>query len=99
MPAQSSSMVVSFGRYLSYGWEQRKVLSASTTFQWLSEKCPSLGSDENTGRHTCRYRGDGDEGSTLRAASFAYETKRREHKNRAKPVTDRTQRFDLPMAF
>src|SRR5262244_1839402 len=62
-------------------------------------ECSSVVSDENKGRHTCRTGGDGGEGSTLRAASFAYETKRREHKTRAKPVTDRTQRFDLPMAF
>src|SRR5262249_30923270 len=99
MLEQSSSMAVSFGRYLSCGRKQRKLLFTSTTFQWLSGKCPSLVSDE---KHRAAYlpvQGDGGEGSTLRAACFAYETKRREHKNRAKPVTDRTQRFDLPMAF
>ena len=36
-------------------------------------------------------KGGWDEGSTLRAWSFAYETKRREHKNLAKPVTDRRE--------
>src|SRR5262245_37904671 len=76
MPAQSSSMVASFGRYLSRAREQRKLLFTSTTFQWLSGKCPSLVSDENTGRPTYRPRGGWDEGSTLGAAFSAYETKR-----------------------
>src|SRR5215470_18959280 len=39
-------------------------------------ECSSVVSDENKGRHTCRYRGDGDEGSTLGATFFAYKTKR-----------------------
>src|SRR5215467_4817355 len=33
--------------------------------------CPSLVSDETTGRHTCRYKGDEGEGSTLGAVFFA----------------------------
>jgi hypothetical protein len=39
-------------------------------------ECPSIVSSENTGRHTCPYRGDGSEGFTLGAAFFAYKTKR-----------------------
>jgi len=73
--AQSSSTVVSFGRYLSRAREQRKLLFTSTTFQWLSGTQVLL-SDENTGRHTCRYRGDGGEGSTLGAVFFAYKNKK-----------------------
>src|SRR5215471_8960898 len=42
---------------------------------WLSGKCPSVVSDENTGRPTCRYRGDGGEGSTPEAVCSAYKTK------------------------
>ena len=33
-------------------------------------------SDENKGRHTCRYRGDGDEGSILRPKFFAHKNKK-----------------------
>src|SRR5262247_2436007 len=43
----------------------------------FSVNCSSVVSDENTGRHTCRYRGDGDEGSILGAGFFAHKTKRR----------------------
>src|SRR5215470_3983975 len=64
------------GPYLSRGGEQRKVLSTSTTFQWLSGKCLSLVSDENTGRPTCRYRGNRGKGLIVGAAFFAYKTKR-----------------------
>jgi len=39
-------------------------------------ECPSLVSDENTRRHTCRYRGDESDEPTLRAAFLAYENKK-----------------------
>src|SRR5215472_370500 len=42
--------------------EAGKALFTSTTSQWLSGKCPSLVSDENTGRHPCRPEGDGGDG-------------------------------------
>src|SRR4029077_496442 len=56
------------------GAEER--VFTSTTFQWLFGNCPSIVSGENTGRHTCRYRGDEGEGATLRTTFFAYKTKR-----------------------
>src|SRR5215472_8735917 len=45
-------------------------------FSVFSANCSSVVSDENTGRHTCRYRGDGGEGCTLGAAFFAYKNKK-----------------------
>jgi hypothetical protein len=45
-------------------------------FSVAVSECPSLVSDENTGRHTCRYRGDRGERSTVGAAFFAYKNKK-----------------------
>src|SRR5215470_9046994 len=45
-------------------------------FSVAVSECPSIVSDENTGRHTCPYRGDGGEGFTLRAAFFAHKNKK-----------------------
>jgi hypothetical protein len=45
-------------------------------FSVAVSECPSLVSDENTGRPTHRPRGDGDEGSTLRTTFFAYKNKK-----------------------
>jgi hypothetical protein len=54
--------------------------------------------DENKGRHTCRYRGDGDEGSTLGASFFAYENKRREHKDRIRNPSSLTYNSSLTLS-
>src|SRR5215813_792426 len=75
IPAQSSSMA-SFRALFIMRTGAKKLLFTSTTFQWLSGKCPSLVSDENTGRPTCPYRGDGGEGSILRTTFFAYKKKK-----------------------
>src|SRR5215831_18808288 len=69
-------MVASFRALFIMRTGAKKLLFTSTTFQWPSGKWPSLVSDENTGRHPWRPRGDRDEGSTLRITFFAYKTKR-----------------------
>jgi hypothetical protein len=55
-------------------------------FSVAVSECPSLVSDENTGRPTCRYRGDGGEGARLGAVFFTYENKKRDQ---VKPTVDR----------
>src|SRR5215469_4409665 len=69
-------MVASFRALFIMRTGAKKLLFTSTTFQWPSGKWPSLVSDENTGRHPWRPRGDRDEGSTLRITFFAYKNKK-----------------------
>ena len=78
--------------------EAKKSVIYEHHFQWLSGKCPSLVSDE---KHRAAYlpvQGDGGEGSTLRAACFAYETKGANIKTVPSPSRI-DARFDLPVAF
>src|SRR5262245_41338444 len=68
-------MAVSFGRLLSYGWEPRKVLSASTTSQWL---CGMLQCCKRC-KQSAAYlpvQGGWDEGSILNTTFSAYKNKK-----------------------
>src|SRR5215471_4319434 len=78
MSAQSSSsMVASFqALFIMRTGAKKSVIYEHLLLSWLSGECPSVVSDENTGRHTCRYRGMEARGSILGASFFAYKNKK-----------------------
>jgi len=69
-------MVASFRALFIMRTGAKKSVIYEHHFSVAVSECPSLVSDENTRRHTCRYRGDESDEPTLRAAFFAYENKK-----------------------